>query len=76
MQITVTEFKRRLKTLKFAEEPIHITKRGKYMGVYVSEVAKSMVLAEVACHRDSLIARGFTPHVMLDINRQVKLAAV
>ncbi len=76
MQIAVTEFKRRLKTLKFADEPIHITKRGTYMGVYVSEIAKAVALAEEKQHRDSLIARGFTPEVMSNIKRQAKLATV
>ncbi len=41
MQIAVTEFKRRLKELQFASEPIFVSKRGKIKGVYVSENAKA-----------------------------------
>ena len=42
MLVAITEFKRRLKELKFADEPVYITKRGKIMGVYVSENAKAV----------------------------------
>jgi hypothetical protein len=74
MQISVTEFKRGLKTLKFADEPIHITKRGRYIGVYVSDIAKAKVLAEEKQYRDSLMARGFTPAVIADIKRKAARA--
>jgi hypothetical protein len=76
MQISVTEFKRGLKVFKFADEPIHITKRGRFMGVYVSEIAKAKFLAEEEQHGDSLMARGFTPQVMADIKRQAAKAQV
>jgi hypothetical protein len=69
MQIAVTEFRRKLKLLKFADEPVHITKRGKYMGVYVSEIAKAVALAEEKRHRDKLNDRGFTPEIMANIKR-------
>ena len=75
MQVGVTEFKRRLREHKFADEPIHITKRGKYMGVYVSENAKATVLAAERLFRETLDQRGFTPEIMRQIRAEARSLA-
>ena len=42
MRVSMTEFRRQLSGLKEAAEPVAITKRGRYVGFYLSERAKSL----------------------------------